>query len=148
MYYISVLDWSVRVEFNDYAYLNARDSVEFEESIYMVLGGQLISTRSKKCKKNMATRVAIHSQEHWPSRTDSNKELRAIGSFTLMKADPEIYPEDTLTSWVMVPPKSYVNIQNYLTYKGKAKITIMGTDLFYRNGDIFYFRFEKLSSSM
>lgn len=145
LYHVSVLDWSVRVEFNDYAYINAQDNAEFEESIYMVLECRLTDTNSKKCEKNMAVRFAIHEKEHWPNQQYDKKELRPIGAMTKMKAEPEIYPEETLSCWVVVPPKSYNNIQNYLSYKGQAKVMFMGSDLSYRKGHIYYFDFLKLS---
>ena len=54
-YDVSVKDWYVNVQFNDYAYLNVFDREEFEEYIYMVLEGRISSTMSNM--KSMGSRL-------------------------------------------------------------------------------------------
>lgn len=144
-YEVSVMDWYVNVTFNDYAYINVFDREEFEESFYMVLEGRISSTMSKKCKKGMAAKVIIHSGDFWYDKHMLRDDVHTIGNMDIQKANPYTDKEDTLYFRVSVPTKSYENIKDYLTYKGKALISLVGTELHWRKGEIYYLSFGKQS---
>jgi len=143
-YEISVNDWSVSVSFNDYAYFNISEE-EFEESIHMILEGSISSTTSKKCSKVSKARLIIYYGDFWYEKDRLKKDLHTIGHMEIQKSDPELdlVKEDILYFWLSIPTKSYENIKDYLIYKSKAQVTILGTELFRRKGDVYYFRFEK-----
>lgn len=143
-YEVSVRDWYVNVEFNDYAYINVIDRGEFEESFYIVLEGRVSSTMSKKCKKNMAAEVIIHPSDVWYNRQRIREDVHTIGDAQVQKADGNYYKEDVLFFRVSVPTKSYENIRDYMTYNGKATVLLAGTELHWRRGDIYYMSFGKL----
>ena len=140
-YDVSVKDWYVNIQFNDYVYLNLFDREEFEEYIYMVLEGRISSTMSKKCKKDMAAKVAIHSGDYWYDKSRLRDDVRTIGNMDIEKANLYTDKEDTLYFRVSVPTKSYENIKDYLIYKGKALISLVGTELYRRKGEIYYLGF-------
>lgn len=144
-YEVSVIDWYVNVSFNDYAYFRSLDLEEFKERFYMVLEGRIISTMSKKCKRYMAAKVNIHSSDIWYNKHMLKEDLHTIGDMEIQKADACLYKEDTLCFWVSVPTKSYENMRDYLTYKGRALVSFIGTDLHWRKGEIYYIDFRKLS---
>ncbi|MEE9215224.1 MAG: hypothetical protein V3U54_10600 [Thermodesulfobacteriota bacterium] len=146
IYDISVDDWSVCVRFNDYAYINVFDREEFEEHICMILEGCITSTTSKKLKKILASRVILHPGDFWYEKEKLRDDLHIIGNAAIMKANTFDDKEDTLYFWVNVPTKTYENIKDYLIYKGKAKICLVGTELFRRKGEIRYLGFEKWPS--
>ena|SRR3990167_3672587 len=145
-YDVSVMDWYVNVSFNDYAYINVLDREEFEERFYMVLEGRLISTTSKKCKRHMLAEVVIDSGDFWYNKHMLRKDVHTIGYMEIEKSNSYTHKEDTLYFRVSVPTKSYENIRDYLTYKGKALISLIGTELYWRKGEIYYLGFEKLSN--
>lgn len=145
-YEVSVMDWYVNVSFNDYAYINVLDREEFEESVYMVLEGRINSTTSKKCKRYMPALVSIHSSEIWYNKNMLREDMHTIGYVEIEKADSDMHKEDTIYFRVSVPTKSYENIRDYLTYKGKALISLIGTELYWRKGEIYYLGFGMLSN--
>lgn len=145
IYEVSITDWYVNVSFNDYAYINLFDSGEFEERIYMVLEGRITSTMSKKCKKDMAGAVILHPSDFWYNKHGLREDMHTIGDMEIQKANSYSFKEDILYFRVGLPTKSYENIRDYMTYKGKALVTIVGTDLYYRKGDIYYLGFGKES---
>jgi hypothetical protein len=61
----------------------------------------------------------------------------------VQKADGDFYKEDVLYFGVSIPAKSYENIGDYMTYKGRASVLIIGTELHWRRGDIYYINFGK-----
>ena len=144
-YDVCVKDWYVNVQFNDYAYLNLFDREEYEEYIYMVLEGRISSTMSKKCKKDMPAKVVIHSGDFWYDKSRLRDDVHTIGNMDIQKANPYTDKEDALYFRVSVPTKSYENIRGYLTYKGKALISLVGTELYRRKGEIYYLGFGKES---
>ena len=144
-YEVSVLDWYVNVSFNDYAYSNVLDREEFEENFYMVLEGRISSTTSKKCKSYMSAEVIIHSGDFWYNKHMLRDDVHTIGNMEIEKANSYTYKVDTICFRVSVPTKSYENIWDYLTYKGKALISLVGTELYWRKGEIYYLDFGKLS---
>ena len=144
-YEVSVMDWYVNVTFNEYAYCNLFDQEEFEERIYMVLEGRISSTMSKKCKKNMAAKVIIHPSDFWYDKHRLRDDLHRIGDMDIQKADSYSDKEDTIYFRVGVPTKAYENIKDYLIYKGKALINLVGTELYRRKGEIYYLGFGKQS---
>lgn len=144
-YEVSVYDWTVNVFFNEYAYMNIFNVEQFEEQYYMVLEGKVSSSTSKKCDKDMLAEVIIHPGEFWYDPNRIREGVDTIGYMSIEKKDSEIYKEDTILFRVIVPTKSYENIRSYLTYKGKAFIKLLGSDLYYRKGDIYYFEFKRES---
>ena len=112
----------------------------------MELTGRLISTTSKKCKDNMAASVDMKPSELWYQRDRLREDLHSIGSISIERSDSELYLEDTICFWISVPIKSYENMKDYLSFKGKAQITLVGTELSYRRGEIYSFEFGKLDS--
>jgi len=146
IYELSVDDWSVSVRFNDYAYINIFDRDEFEEDIYMVLKGHITpTTTSKKLKKIVASKVNIRSSVVWYDKQKLRDDLHIIGHSEIMRAETFDEKEDTLYFYVNIPTQSYDNIKDYLIYKGKAKVTIVGSELFRRRGEVRYMSFEKES---
>lgn len=145
LYDVSVMDWYVHVAFNDYAYINLFDRGEFEESIYMVLEGRLSSTMSRRCKKGMMAEVILHPGDFWYEKHRLRDYMHTIGNMDIQKADSYSHKVDTIYFRVSVPTKSHENIRDYLTYKGKGLIRIVGTELHWRKGEIYYLSFEKES---
>jgi len=145
-YVVSVMDWYVNVSFNDYDFIRLIDGEEFEESIYVVLEGRITSTTSKKCKRYMQAKVSIHSSDVWYNKEMLRDEQHTIGKMEIVKAYSCLEKEDTLYIRVSVPMKSYENIRDYLTYKGKALISLIGTELNWRKGEIYTLEFGKLSN--
>jgi len=145
LYEVSVMDWYVHVTFNDYAYINLFDRGEFEESIYMVLEGRTSSTMSKKCKKAMMAKVIIHPGDFWYDKHRLRDDMHAIGHMDIQKANSYSDKEDTIYFRVSVPTKSYENIRDYLTYKGEGLVRLVGTELYWRKGEIYYLSFGKES---
>jgi len=142
-YDVSVTDWYVNVEFNDYAYICVPDRTEFEESYYIVLEGRIFSTMSKKCKKNMAAEIVIRTSDIWYNRQRLRDNLHTIGHMQVERANSYSYKEKTLCFVVNIPTKSYENIRDYMTYRGKASILLVGTELNRGKGDIYYMSFGK-----
>lgn len=142
-YDVLVTDWHVDVSFNDFAYINLFDSEEFEERIIMVLEGHVTSTLSKKCKKDMTSKVFIHPSEIWYDKHLLREDLHTIGNMEIRKTDLCVEKEDVIYFRVSVPTKSYESIMGYLAHKGKAMVRLVGTELYRRKGDIYYLGFEK-----
>lgn len=142
-YEVSVTDWHVNVDFNDYAYINVLDRGEFEESFYMVLEGRISSTMSKKCKKDMAAEIVIYPSDVWYNRQGLKDDLHTIGRMHVERANSYSYKEKTLCFIVNIPTKSYENIRDYMTYQGKASVLLVGTELNRGKGDIYYISFGK-----
>ncbi|GJM16107.1 MAG: hypothetical protein DHS20C13_14340 [Thermodesulfobacteriota bacterium] len=142
-YILTINDWHVKILFNDDAYQRIFDDSEFEERISMEMTGRLISTTSKKCKDNMAATIDIKPNELWYQRDRLREDLHAIGNIYIERADSEFYQEDTICFWITVPTKSYENMKDYLSYKGKAQLNLVGTELLYRKGEIYSLEFCK-----
>lgn len=142
-YLVSVFDWFVDIDFNEYAYNNPFNVDQFEERIKMIMEGKITSTDSKKCMKNMSAKVIVHHSDIWYEKNMLREDLSVIGNMEIIKTRPGIEKEDTLYFRISAPTKSYENMKNYLAYKGKALVTIVGTDLFRRKGDIYYLGFTK-----
>jgi hypothetical protein len=142
-YEVSVMDWHANVTFNDYAYFNLFDREEFEETFCMVLEGRISSTMSKKCKEGMAAEVIIYSGDFWYDKHRLRDDVHTIGNMDIQKANSYSHKEDTLYFRVSIPTKSYENIRDFLTYKGKALISLVGTELHWRKGEIYYLDFGK-----
>ena len=144
-YTLLVNDWDVKINFNDEIYQRLFDGSKFQERISMELTGQLISTTSKKCKENMAAIIDTKANELWYQKDRIREDLHTIGNICIERADSEFYQEDTIFFWVSVPTKSYENMKDYLSYKGNASITIIGTELSYKRGEIYSLEFGKLA---
>ena len=142
-YQISVFDWFVEVNFNEYAYINPLYIDQFEERITMIMVGKLTSTDSKKCMKDMAAKVIIHPSDNWYRKNELREGLSAIGHMEIIRKGSGIENEDTLYFDVIVPTNSYDNMKDYLAYKSRAFVTISGTELFIRKGEIYYLGFTK-----
>lgn len=145
-YDVSVIDWHVNVSFNDYAYINVPDQKEFEESFYMVLEGRVISTTSKKCKRHMLAEVVIDPGDFWYNKHMLKKDVHTIGYMEIQRPSSYVCNEVKLYLRVSVPTKSYENIKDFMTYKGKALVSIIGTELHWRKGEIYALDFRKLSA--
>lgn len=142
-YNLLVNDWDVRIHFNNEIYQRLFDDDEFVERIYMEMSGKLISTTSKKCNANIAATIDISPNDFWYQRDRLRDDLKFIGSMSVERADSEIYQEDTICFRVSVPTKSYENMKDYLSYKGNAYVTLYGTELFYRRGEVYSLEFGK-----
>ena len=53
----------------------------------MVLEGRISSTMSKKCKKDMAAEVIIHSNDFWYNRHSLRDDVHTIGDMEIQKAN-------------------------------------------------------------
>lgn len=142
-YLVSVFDWFVDIDFNEYAYINPLGVDQFEERIKMIMEGKLTSTDSKKCMKDMAVKVIVHHSDIWYEKNRLREDLNFIGNMEIIQKRSGIENVDTLYVRVSVPTKSYENMKDYLAYKNKAFVTIIGKELFRRKGDIYYFGFTK-----
>lgn len=147
-YCVCVFDWFVDIDFNEYAYINPFDVDQFEERIKMIMLGKLISTDSKKCAKDMSAKVIIHPSDIWYRKNELRKDLSAIGDMEIIKAKSGIEKVDTLYFRISVPTKSYENMKDYIVYKGKALVTVVGTDLFRRKGNIYYLGFTEYTEQL
>ena len=141
-YEIIVNEWHPEILFNDAMYQSVLDDREFEERISIIMIGNLKSTTSKKCKKVVASTITLSPNDNWYNRDMIREDLHTIGYMNLERADTEIYQEDTICFWVSIPTKSFELIKHFVSYSGKGRFTIMGTDLSYRKGDIYSLRFE------
>ena len=142
-YFVSVFDWSVNVNFNDYAYINLFDCGEFEERIFMILEGSISSTSSKKIRNDMPAKVMLHLNDFWYSNIRNEDDTPAIGDMEIIQKRSGIEKEDTLYVRLSVPTKTYENIRAYMSCKDRALVTLVGTDLYWRKGEIYFLRFEK-----
>jgi hypothetical protein len=145
-YEVSVTDWYVNVDFNEYAYSNVLDRPEFEESFYMVLEGRISSSMSKKCKKDMAVEIILHACDVGYNRQRLRDDLHTIGRMLVERANSYSYKENTMCFVVNIPTKSYENIRDYMTYKGQASVLLVGTELNRGKGDIYFMSFGKSHS--
>lgn len=91
----------------------------------------------------MAARIVIETRDFTQIRNTHTEETKAIGYMQIEKADSEIYMEDTLYVWFVVPKDSYENMKDYLAFNGKAEISVTGTDLHYRKGKVYSLHFGK-----
>ena len=144
-YEVAVRDWSVNVNFNDYAYVNLFDCGEFEERIFMILEGSISSTSSKKISNDMPAKVILHSSDFWYSDNRIPDDKHTIGDMEIIQKRSGIEKEDTLYVRLSVPTKSYENIRAYMSYKDRAVVTLVGTDFYWRKGEIYFLRFERES---
>jgi hypothetical protein len=144
-YEVAVRDWSVSVNFNDYAYVNLFDCGEFEERIFMILEGAISSTSSKKISNDMPAKVILHPSDFWYSDTRMPDDKHAIGDMEIIQKRSGIEKEDTLYFRLSIPTKSYENIRAYMSYRDRAVVTLVGTDLFRRKGEIYFLGFERES---
>lgn len=142
-YSISIHDWHIQVIFNDHLYKKIFETGEFEERISLELEGKVTSTTSKKCKENFPTKIVIEPRDFTQVRNTHTEETIAIGYMEIEKADSELYMEDTLKFWFIVPKDSYENMKDYLAYRGNAMISITGTELNYRKGKVYSLEFGK-----
>lgn len=142
-YTLLLSDWDVRIQFNDQIYQRIFNDREFEERIAIEMTGHLVSTTSKKCKDSMAGIVSVRPSDAWYDRDMLRDDLDGIGSIEIMRADNEFYFEDTIRFYINVPTKSFDNMKEYISLKGQASITLIGTELSYRKGDIVSFEFGK-----
>lgn len=144
-YEVSVRDWSVNVSFNDYAYINLFDCGEFEEKIIMILEGYITYTSSKKIRKDMPAKVILHSSDFWYSDNRIPDDKHTIGDMEVIQKRSGIEKEDTLYVRLGIPPKSYENIRAYMSYRNGAVVTLVGTDFYWRKGEIYFLGFAKES---
>lgn len=144
-YEVAVRGWSVNVNFNDYAYRNLFDCGEFEERIFMILEGHISSTSSKKIRKDMPAKVILHSSDYWYSHNRIPDDKHTIGDMEIIQKRSGIEKEDTLYVRLSIPPKSYENIRAYMSYRNGAVVTLVGTDFYWRKGEIHFLRFERES---
>ncbi len=134
-YYIFIDDWTIDVEFNRYASLFAgEDDREFEESSSLILNGHLFEDyrEHKKLKKGLFTSLHIvgnddlYEKRHLFS-VDEND--RRIGRMSYQRFFVREKKGHFLNAWIYIPTKSYETLLAYLTYKGKACVSLSGTDL-------------------
>lgn len=135
-----------RYRFYEYASFNQFDLSQFEERIKIIMEGRIFSTDSKKCKKNMPVKVIIHPSNIWYDKSQLRDVLSAIGDIEIIMAKSDIEDEDTLYCRISVPTKSCENMKDYLSYKGKASVNLVGPELFWRKGEIYYLGFRKQSN--
>ncbi len=132
----------MNVSFNDYAYINIFDMQQFEEKIYMVIEGEIIDSDSKKLKTGQESQIVLHPAEYWDNRMNIREDTETIGDIAMVKQQYDDISKNVLMFRMSVPVKSYENIRAYLTYKQRGEMHIIGTDLKYRKGEIYYFRFS------
>lgn len=93
----------------------------------------------------MPAKVMLHPSGFWYSDTRIPEDKHAIGDMEILKADSYSLKEDTVYFRTSLPTKSYENIRAYMSYKDRAVVTLVGTDLYWRKGEIYYLGFEKES---
>ncbi|HBN22616.1 MAG TPA: hypothetical protein DD412_05200 [Holosporales bacterium] len=93
----------------------------------------------------MAAEIVIHLSDVWYNRQRLRDDLHKIGRMQVERVNSYSYKEKTLCFIVNIPTKSYENIRGYMTYKGKASVLLVGTELHWRKGDIYYISFGKPS---
>lgn len=109
----------------------------------MILEGSISSTSSKKIRNDMPARVILHPSDFWYSNTRMPDDKHAIGNMEIIQKRLGIEKEDTLYFRLTIPTKSYENIRAYMSCKDRAMVTLVGTDLYRRKGEIYFLRFEK-----
>lgn len=136
MYDIFVDDWTIDVEFNRYASMFARESDrEFEESYSIILNGHIVDTSSgehKKLQKGLFASLCLYGNDSiYDSRGQFgiDEDQRTIGRMSYQRFFEREKKGHFLNASIYIPTKSYETVLAYLTYKGKACISLSGTDL-------------------
>ena len=140
-YQISVQDWRAHVTFNDYADANLFDQLPYEEIYYMILDGTLTETDSKKIKPGTPAEIVLHHGTY-SRHLKPEEELRPIGYIEITNRIVNDEKEKCLLFRIIIPEKSFEHIRAYLSYRAIGEITIVGTDLKYRQGDAYYIQFN------
>ena len=134
-YDISITDWTIDVEFNRYASICSFESdVEFEESFSIMLKGYLVDTGSvhKKLEHGLLASLRIYGNDSLyksRGRYSINEDDRTIGTMVYQRFFEREKKGHFLNASVYIPTKSYETVLAYLTYKGKACISLSGTEL-------------------
>lgn len=93
----------------------------------------------------MAVSIILHPSDVWYNKQRLRDDIHAIGDMEILKAKSYSFKEDTIYFRVGVPTKSYENIREHMASKSKAVVTLVGTDIKWRRGDIYYLGFGKES---
>lgn len=149
-----ITDWAIDVEFNHYASMCPWESdVEFEESCSVILNGHLLDTSSdnKKLNKGLLVSLRIYGNDSiYNSRGQYSidQDDRTIGRMAYQRFFETEKKGYFLSAGIYIPTKSYETLLAYLTYKGKACVSLTGIDLqktesrsVLRN-DIYHIRFR------
>lgn len=134
-YYLFIDDWSIDVEFNRYASIFAREyDREFEASSSLILNGHLfINDREhKKLKKGLFTSLHIVGDDDLYEKKGMysiDENDRTIGRMSYQRFFEREKKGHFLNAWIYIPTKSYETVLAYMTYKGKACVSLSGTDL-------------------
>lgn len=142
-YDVAVADWAVHISFNDYAYHNIFRYEKFQENISLVMKGRIESTLSKKCKEGLAARVIVWPGDYWYNPKEIREDCESIGNMDIMRPTSYGDTEDTIYFRVGVPTKSYEAMLAYLSSGKKATVTLAGTELFRRKGEVYYLGFQE-----
>ena len=135
LYELFISDWTINVEFNHYASICAWESdQEFEESISIILKGHLVDTnkKHKKLKKGLFASLRIYRNDSlYESRGQYSidNDDRTIGQMAYHRFFEREKKGHFLNASIYLPTKSYETVLGYLTYKGKACVSLSGTEL-------------------
>lgn len=140
-YDVEITGWRSHMSFNDYAYANIWDDLPYQERYYFTLRGTLISTTSQKVKEGQFSEVVVHHGTY-PSHIEEGETTR-IGNMEMMNIQYlEENSKNVLMFRVAVPEKSFEHLRVCLAGQSKGRASLVGTDLYYRKGEISYFSYD------
>lgn len=154
MYDIFINDWTIEVEFNHYASLFARESdVEFEESVGITLNGHLVGAHRehKKLTTGLLASLRIYGDDSLYAARGQysiDESDRRIGRMVYQRFFESEKKGHFLNASISIPTRSYETLLAYLSYKGKACVSLSGTDLqktefkSVLRSDIYFIRFR------
>lgn len=91
----------------------------------------------------MPAKVILHLNDFWYSNIRNEDDTHAIGDMEIIQKRSGIEKENTLYFRLSIPTKTYENIRAHMSCKDRAMVTLVGTDLYRRKGEIYFLRFEK-----
>jgi hypothetical protein len=144
-YEVSATSWSTYVYFNEYAWINIFDTEPYHDRYYMCLHGSVIKAITKKVKTGQKVKFAIHPAD-FKDLNVNRYGLEPIGDMEIstMKNN-EGKKEKILVFRVSVPETSFCHIRSAMTGNHTATVSMTGTDLYYRKGQIFHLTFQSTS---
>jgi hypothetical protein len=131
----------------------SESDVEFEESVSIILNGHLVdaSRDQKKLSRGLLASLRIYGNDSLyeaRGRYSIDKDDRTIGKMVYQRFFETEKKGHFLSARIYIPTKSYETVLAYLTYKGKACVSLSGTELQkteYRGvlrSDIYYIHFR------
>ncbi|SEG03332.1 hypothetical protein [Marinobacterium lutimaris] len=144
-YAVSITGWGAYVCFNEYAWINILDTEPYHDRYYICLHGSLVTATTKKVKTGQKVTVAVHPADFKEFNVD-RYGVEPIGDMEITTmANDEGKKEKILVFRVSVPETSFNHIRAAMTGNHTATVSMTGTDLYYRKGQIFHLAFQSTS---